>query len=1806
MILTILFLVNQFTMPYESRVFVDYDGNFLVYARYYQGILLSIDSIVPIPSYLKTGLYQHNRTMLLGELKREILKSTGYAGKGVFGTFEIPLPRGGFSDFMGETGKLDVGGYVKVTLGGAKTFTSGMPGVESFSLWPELQMEQEMAINLDGQVGDRMRVFIDHSSTRIDETQNKVRVTYKGKEDEIIQEIEGGDTQLSIPPTTYTGDIPSHQGLFGIKSTSKFGPMEVVAIASREQTQTEELERTGTTTIATDSIFSKDYEKRRFFWLGTGDSIIELKVFVYDENQSNNNNNITRIANAILDANDDNLPDDSSQTLTGYFTLKNEGYDRDYTFIPKANIIELKQGLQYNAEGLGVYYRKIDNSGKEDTVGILPPGQDTIQLKLLCPKNYPDTSSILWHYELKNYYQITAAGASLDSVQIYYMDPSGINDYKDNLGRTYLYLLGLDNDKNGIVDNYNGLGGFDRYRGLLVFPEPMPFIDSILPEPDYQIYYNPYQPNLLGKYYIKKRALTTQRVFDLPPNTKRVTVYVNDKQLDSTDYFVDYDEGKLELKVPIAPTDRIRIQIEYSPFFSISQKSLFGLRGSSKILGDGTLGSSFFYRTESFQTAPYQHIRLDEEPYNRMVFETDFSLPKSLPFLTNLIDNLPLIATEAESKLNLNLEGAYSFSNLNSLKSVYIDDLEATTITNSAQITKLYWSFCSKPVNKDTANFALNPLIWFNPKEKERLFARDIYQNPIDPSDLADVLKIVFTPDNPQSFAGLSQYITSEDLTECENIELIIKGKGGRVHIDLAEEISEDQLRRNKKGEISGLGSLQDEDFRPHNFAFSEYEEDAGLDMVFGADGANIPGDDGNDDYNENDIKKINGTEGNRFYDTEDLDRNGVLNTNNHYHSFSVHLDSSKFWVDAGLKPGWQMFRIPIKDSILRDTTVGNPHWENIRYIRIWFDGFSSPETLLLYKLNIIGSRWKNYGILGENVDSSETFTIAPVNTETHSYYKPPYPLPIDPITGKKINEGGLELNLQNIKTDHICVAHRRTDKIEDYRAYDTLVFYFRALHSNPEIILRFGADSTNYYEFKSRYEEGIPGYNEWREFRIAFENFLNLKRETMGNGELTQGNYTVKGNPSIATNSYFELRLKNTFATPLTDTVWFNDIKLRNPKNEVGRIFKGNGSLTFADLSTISLAYEESNGRFKRLSETNALSQQGIVKNFGTNASFALNKFLPESWGFNIPLGLSYYRSKQQPRFSSFIANDLELDESERKKEEEINTTGGYTIRLTKSGSKNWLLKHTLDRLSFDHDRTVSASFAPRRADTSEIRNYRGGYSLEPNLSFSLLRQQFSVLPQNLSFNAHYSDSRVKSYYRNTLDSAYKTLEGYPQHRRTLNPSFSLNYSPHKIINTGYSFSQNRDSVSEKRRFGEEVGRNQSFNASASRSLVIFNPTVSFNTGYNEEHTFEMRQPQDYRSISNNSRINLSSSFDLRKFLRFFTTMRDESKDTLQIPGSPLWILRQIEIFVDYIENPMFSFSRQKGSGYYSTVRPDLRYQWGLLDTIPRDEIAPGSYSTRSVSDNYNINSGLRYKILNLNGGYGYQVTRNFTLSGNENRTVSYTYPNADLRISRVEMLPFLKKYTHSSSVNLNFNQNYQRQYTVTPDTLPELTSFSKSISLNPLLGWQANWVKGITTNTSVNYSQTDALQYAGSYVNPTRSVNRGGSFSIGYTFSAPGGLSLPFLKGIKFASNMSTSFDVNYSRNTTYAASQENPDVLDLAHPTSDGESMSFGISMNYNFSSSVTGGADFDYSASKDRTLLLTDTKRVNLNIWVNINF
>ncbi|PJF32904.1 MAG: hypothetical protein CUN57_03505, partial [Phototrophicales bacterium] len=95
----------------------------------------------------------------------------------------------------------------------------------------------------------------------------------------------------------------------------------------------------------------------------------------------------------------------------------------------------------------------------------------------------------------------------------------------------------------------------------------------------------------------------------------------------------------------------------------------------------------------------------------------------------------------------------------------------------------------------------------------------------------------------------------------------------------------------------------------------------------------------------------IDGTENNaddaagRLPNTEDINFNGVLDTENDYFSYSFSLEKThaETTLIVGGNPGkgWFLYQIPF-DATHADRVVGSPSKSEIKCVRLWFDELPS------------------------------------------------------------------------------------------------------------------------------------------------------------------------------------------------------------------------------------------------------------------------------------------------------------------------------------------------------------------------------------------------------------------------------------------------------------------------------------------------------------------------------------------------------------------------------------------------------------------------------------------------------------------------------------------------------------------------------------------------------------------------------------------------------------------------------------------------------------------------------------------------
>ncbi len=93
----------------------------------------------------------------------------------------------------GDATHIDISGREQITFAGETRRVSpfyGVEGQQKQPLFPSLDMKQELDVRLQGQIGEKIHVQVDHTSSSTLEGQNRIRLNYVGFDDDIIKLIE--------------------------------------------------------------------------------------------------------------------------------------------------------------------------------------------------------------------------------------------------------------------------------------------------------------------------------------------------------------------------------------------------------------------------------------------------------------------------------------------------------------------------------------------------------------------------------------------------------------------------------------------------------------------------------------------------------------------------------------------------------------------------------------------------------------------------------------------------------------------------------------------------------------------------------------------------------------------------------------------------------------------------------------------------------------------------------------------------------------------------------------------------------------------------------------------------------------------------------------------------------------------------------------------------------------------------------------------------------------------------------------------------------------------------------------------------------------------------------------------------------------------------------------------------------------------------------------------------------------------------------------------------------------------------------
>ncbi|MEA3476350.1 MAG: cell surface protein SprA [Candidatus Cloacimonadota bacterium] len=1844
---------------------------------------------------------------------------------------KIKMP-GAMRRFFGDNiGRLRVTGSQKITIGGTKTTHKPRLDKESTrrSILPDLTMKQDLNLGINGTIGDKIKVDVKQTSEESIFKKNKISIKYEGDEDDPIKLIEGGDTRLSLSGSHFISYSASSEDLFGLKGNFEFGKLKLTTIVGQQEGEQASATATGTSMEDFTEYRDMDFARNKYFFIGSPDTDDPNTIFHEEDGKLIPTDTLMPKEGSVRVFVDDRGTDPTY--IPGY-SIDDQGHEVEYEFqeylispesadffvdyLNSPDMIEFNKSIGNNYI-IGLIYE--DRTGQ--TYGH--DYGDSLEVKLI-KEDYTNVSQdslaaggALWDYQLKNIYSL--GGRNIEKqgfeVDIYRYLPDGKKEegiITDTTYTPFIEILNLDRNRDGRVDDIDGTVDFEK--GIIMFPMLEPFRSVWFAEYDAtlgnDIIYDKLRPDPedYNPFYISVKMKRTAGQINLGhiniiKNSEKV--YIDgDLKKSGVDYTIDYMSGTVTLlgDAALDPNVPVRVNFEYEPLFALDKKNMFGVRAEYKFNKNAKLGATIMYESGSVRD---ERPKVGNEPKKILVGDIDGKISMGLPFITNLVDRMPLIKTQEKSTLSLSGEIAMNIPNPNATdkQEAYIDDMEGVIEAYPLGTGRTDWTFASFPLSIEPEDSTRGDLQWYNPYHKFQ--AKDIYQDltETEGKEYVSVLEMklqsdttLFPNSEPPIWGGIMKAFGTSpvDFSKKEFLEITMKSDenyGDSLFIDLGF-MSEDYYPI-----LHPNSELDEEDGCVNGIKDGELDigEDIGLDRVKGNDPSppknhsqdGTPGiDDGNDDYNYDpgsyDYDKINGTEGNNHLDTEDLNRNARLDIKNNYLQYAIDLSSldinSEIVICESENKEWKFIRIPLQDSTyFIKKGSGDVDFSLIKYARIWAKSDSSASlTIDLAAINVVGNKWKASAILDTNlvvVDSmylgtNEEFEIATDNNKENPDYTPP-PGSIDKREEKRTKEKQIEqsifLDCKNIQPNRYLYARQNFVNAINLLLYNKVKLWVYgqtedSTKSNEEtIIFRLGADTLNYYECRKKiklYEDIEDKMLEkrWQDISIDFVDFSGLKKSGVPD---TTAHFRIVGNPSLGYIKQIAVGLirPDTGDSEFSGKIYFDDIRVANPCDEMGVASRISFSTKIADIADISASFSNQTPNFYTL---------GQERGGGTNSykytlsnKISLNKFLPGSWGFNIPLRVDYSFSESKPRFQP--NSDVELtSEAEKDSLKTLAETKTASVNFSKSKkSSNPFVKYLIDNLKLSARASNKVSLSPTRKDTSK--EYSG--SVNYNLSFSRnnsigVFKDFKLyyLPQKISLKLDYNYSHSDIWTKQSGEGGIFINENKNKKPdEKLKPFFKIDYEIFSDFKTDYSLRTTRDLQKRNQvknlNIGVESNKNQKINVGYAPGYLKF---ISFSTNYSTDYG-QIRGEDDTLLIE--YEVSNNRSFDAGLTLRFDKWGKDLMKATKLLSysekegnggekndekieekeeGAKNDLLDETEIEIEEIENEgeldSLEIPKEENKKEVKKITPFKRiatisgkvigfgikslgstklsysnkYNTKYYD-VPGDSLPDFNYQIgitdlnygdlKSINqtDNISISTSNRFNILpTLNADVKVNYKQTFVNKNTgKSNSNSLTFPDVTLTYSGLDNI-IPWDLVSNSSVSGGVNR-------VVTKTGPTFPSETDKITINSSFSLPINILKTLNPKLSGNYTHTYDKNSNTKIENKNDELNL--FAGIKYSFQSEKGIKIPLLKRIKVKNKLDTSLDISYNSNLNqkYIPANKIWDTPD------NNNALKIEPRISYSFSRDINGGLTGIYKYYKDKKKG-ESTQTTELNIWVEFKF
>ena len=677
----------------------------------------------------------------------------------------------------------------------------------------------------------------------------------------------------------------------------------------------------------------------------------------------------------------------------------------------------------------------------------------------------------------------------------------------------------------------------------------------------------------------------------------------------------------------------------------------------------------------------------------------------------------------------------------------------------------------------------------------------------------------------------------------------------------------------------------------------------------------------------------INGTRENNREDSEDLNGNTTFDRQNGFFTIGVDLADSALvdvlrdfpadQVDENIEKSlsWRKYRIRLSDALHVVPPGGaSPYLGAVTHMRIWFeDDEPAPDqvarNLQFSEIKFLGSRWEREGVRkvpvpeapvevllqATDLPAGDIFFIGEVNNKENPDYTPPFPLYVENKIPEK--ETSLVVDYQNLDHQHLVRASRLVStRGDDYTQYERLVFYVynpRFEQADMDVFYRVGADTLNFYEINYRFDSSSGARTGWREFTLDLAELSNAKLaprdpvsgwiETEVDDAVEDRSYRVRvvGAPDLRRVKRLYLGVRNTAqTTPASGYFYFNDVRLREVKKDLGHAERVAVSVSMADAIKVDFDWARRDAEFHGLNQS--VGQGYTNENWNFSTSFKLDDFVP-MLGFRMPLSFGKQQGVKRPKY--LTNSDIEIiDEQMRIDQSSSDRRENFSVRLFHAPSKFALLRYLIDPWSISLSGSRNENDTPLTRQDGE--SWQGGVTYDlnfktkhvlgdlPLISAVPVVKSVALLPSKISFNGTFSGSTQNVANYNVLEGDF--VDRPVNRTRTGSLKGSMTHKPLPITDVNLTLRSDRDMFRPREVLGLNVGtetvltqqfqirfvmpntlglpKSRLFNPlnKAFTSLKKLRPSVDYQNGFTNDHSLNVMQEDDPAGTKN-----LSSSGD-------------------------------------------------------------------------------------------------------------------------------------------------------------------------------------------------------------------------------------------------------------------------------------------------------------------------------------------------------